>query len=111
VPTDDWGQSDSVDEYTPEGSRKTSLTGSTRSDNSETTSEKSEEGEFCLSDLLRSSAEQLGMKAPGGVNGCKKEKMKTRLCKHWLENTDCPYRDRCAYAHGKHQLRLKEIFL
>ena len=32
---------------------------------------------------------------------------KTELCKWWLEGAGCPFADKCAFAHGSRELRLR----
>lgn len=34
-----------------------------------------------------------------------KQKYKTQLCKHYLENETCPLHQFCQFAHGNHELR------
>lgn len=26
---------------------------------------------------------------------------KTNMCKHWRNGVDCPFKERCLYAHGE----------
>ena len=37
-----------------------------------------------------------------------KLKIKTELCKRWMENKECPYGDSCAFAHGEEELKKKK---
>eukprot|EP00659_Diplonema_papillatum_P019548 gene19548-30115_t len=32
-----------------------------------------------------------------------KNKYKTRLCRNWTNGQECPYGDRCVFAHGEHE--------
>ncbi|CCD17725.1 unnamed protein product [Trypanosoma congolense IL3000] len=38
----------------------------------------------------------------------KPSKYRTSLCEHYQRDKECPYGDRCAFAHGEHQLQTEE---
>jgi hypothetical protein len=39
------------------------------------------------------------------------ERFKSKVCKNFEEQGNCPYEDRCMFAHGAHELRSKEMNL
>lgn len=45
----------------------------------------------------------------GGNGGDSDDVRKTLMCKHWRNGTECPYRDKCHYAHGQVRSRFLPV--
>jgi hypothetical protein len=39
----------------------------------------------------------------------RKQRIKTELCMHYRRGNDCPFGDKCTYAHGEEELQLTRL--
>jgi len=39
----------------------------------------------------------------------RKQRIKTELCMHYSKGNECPFGERCTYAHGEEELQLTKL--